>query len=336
VEIARQALDALSYLHDQELIHRDVATDNFMLTRGAGGQLVVKLIDLGIAKSLSSESAEQLTAAATFLGKARYTAPEQFKEQGARHLTKASDVYSFGVVLYELLTGRSPIQGNDLAAIFASHLFEPPLGFELSDPDRRVPPELRALVLRALEKDPAARFESAGAMLAELRCCYDTPVSFADADGVLAAHAAHAAHAAAGGRGGESGNEADGEEDPDRRAYRDLSEATAPSGAGPALKSAVRPRREATTGVAAAAAPASAASQPLAGGVAEPASRQDLIDRLEALPTRELEGGAQDRMTETVILRSSAPSARGPKLLPWIIAAVVLTLLVAAFLLSRG
>ena len=160
LEIARQSLKALGYLHRQKLVHRDVSPDNLMLTRDMDGHPQVKLIDLGIAKALEG-GASELTTTGIFLGKPRYASPEQFGISGGAGLDARSDLYSFGIVLYELLTGQCPISGKDPASFMAGHLLRPPLAFEESDPKGRVPTELRAAVLRSLSKKPEERFESA-------------------------------------------------------------------------------------------------------------------------------------------------------------------------------
>jgi eukaryotic-like serine/threonine-protein kinase len=156
LEIASQALRAMGYLHRHGFVHRDVAPDNLMLTRGVDGEPLVKLIDLGIAKVLAGEGAATTTG--IFLGKPRYASPEQF---GAREIDHRSDLYSFGVVFYELLTGKCPVAGNDPASYMAGHLFRPPLDFAASDPGGALPAELRRIVLRALAKAPGERFASA-------------------------------------------------------------------------------------------------------------------------------------------------------------------------------
>ena len=159
LEIARQSLEALRYLHALGYVHRDVAPDNLMLTKDFSGQPQIKLIDLGIVKHLAG-GGEGLTATGTFLGKVRYSSPEQFSgEKGG--VDQRSDLYSFGVMLYELLTGKCPIVGENLSQLVAAHLFQPPLGFEETDPEGRVPEDIRAAVMKSLAKSPEERFASA-------------------------------------------------------------------------------------------------------------------------------------------------------------------------------
>ncbi len=160
VEICQQALKAFGYLHEKGFVHRDIAPDNLMLTRNYDGRPLVKLIDLGIAKGLSEEAG--LTRTGMFLGKARYAAPEQFESgQGAMVLDQCSDIYSFGVMSYELLTGRSPIAGENFSALIASHLLRPPLDFAKSDPAGRVPERLREIVMKTLAKAREERISTA-------------------------------------------------------------------------------------------------------------------------------------------------------------------------------
>jgi len=160
LEIARQSLRALGYLHMRGFVHRDISLDNLMLTADADGQPLVKLIDLGIAKGLDAGGDNHLTQTGMFIGKLRYSPPEQFRGDGAA-IDGRADIYSFGVVLYELLTGRFPIQGKDPSSLIAGHLFRPPLDFAESDPGGRVPQGLRAAILKALAKEAEDRFASA-------------------------------------------------------------------------------------------------------------------------------------------------------------------------------
>ena len=160
LEIAHQTLLALGYLHRKAIVHRDIAPDNLMLTYDDDSQPIVKLIDLGIAKSLDRPG--DMTTTGVFLGKLKYASPEQFGSLSVgEKLDARSDLYSFGVVLYEMLTGVRPFVGESPTEMLRAHLFSPPIPFSQSDPDGKVPAEVRAAVLRALQKRREDRFLSA-------------------------------------------------------------------------------------------------------------------------------------------------------------------------------
>lgn len=182
LEIGRQSLKAIGHLHRQRIVHRDISPDNLMLTRDVDGLPLVKLIDLGIAKAL--EDGSGATATGVFLGKPRYASPEQFLEIP---VDERSDLYSFGVVFYELLTGRCPIAGHDALSLMAGHLQHPPLSFDESDPDGRIPPDLQAILIGgALEKRPEDRVPTAEELaeaLQEVQARY--PVSGAELEAVF-------------------------------------------------------------------------------------------------------------------------------------------------------
>jgi serine/threonine-protein kinase len=169
LEIAFQALSAVGFLHRRNMVHRDISPDNLMLSRDADGKPLVKLIDLGIVKALESTEATGLTSTGMFIGKVRYASPEQFKSSEGVRLDQRSDLYSFGVVLYELLTGRLPVVGDTASALIAAHLYHPPLGFEVTDPQGRVPAELRELVMALLAKEVEARPKNAEEVQARLQ-----------------------------------------------------------------------------------------------------------------------------------------------------------------------
>src|SRR5262245_59689101 len=144
LQVAHQALCALGYLHRRGVIHRDVAPYNLMLTYDDEHRVVVKLIDLGIAKIVDREM--DLTATGVFLGKPKYASPEQFGTLApGERLDGRSDLYGLGVVLYELLTGIRPYAGKSPIEILRAQHLNLLIPFEESDPMGRVPPLLRAI-----------------------------------------------------------------------------------------------------------------------------------------------------------------------------------------------
>lgn len=163
LEMARQSLRAIGYLHKQGFLHRDVSPDNLMLTLDVDERPLVKVIDLGIAKQQDAEHG--LTQSGMFLGKFRYSSPEHFGAEGAHGVREASDLYSLGIVLHELLTGEYPIRGQGNSQLIAGHLFHPPRPFEETDPEGRIPVPVRALIERSLVKQLGDRWQSAEEMV---------------------------------------------------------------------------------------------------------------------------------------------------------------------------
>jgi serine/threonine-protein kinase len=163
VNIGVQTLAALGYLHSRSLIHRDISPDNLMIARETDGSPLIKLIDLGIAKSLEDNSI--LTQTGNFMGKISYASPEQF----GGVVDARSDFYSLGVVLYELLTAQKPITGATTAACIMAHCQTPPRPFSETDPQGRVPDALRSVVLKALSKKPNDRYQTADEFSAALQ-----------------------------------------------------------------------------------------------------------------------------------------------------------------------
>lgn len=162
VNYADQVLSALSYAHKQNIIHRDIKPANMMLTP----QGVVKLMDFGIARSATDGS---LTSSGTTLGSLNYMPPEQVRGESA---DARSDIYSFGVSLYEMLTGRLPFRGDSQYSLMTAHLNQEPQAPITLRSD--LPAELNEIILMAIAKDPANRFQSADAFRAALK---SVPVS---------------------------------------------------------------------------------------------------------------------------------------------------------------
>lgn len=187
LEITHQSLLALGYLHRRNVVHRDVAPDNLMLTHDEESKPLVKLIDLGIAKELDQSG--NLTATGTFLGKLKYASPEQFGAlPPGEKIDGRSDLYCLGLVLYELVTGSRPFVGETPPEMLRAHLFAPPIPFSQTDPAGKVPAELRAAILRALEKKREDRYASAEDFdrdIASLRHRFTDPKDLDDTGAIL-------------------------------------------------------------------------------------------------------------------------------------------------------
>ena len=167
--LSKQCLSALSYLHRKGIVHRDISPDNIMMTQEEDGTIHAKLIDLGIAKLARAEEQEQLTAADEFIGKLRYSSPEQLtKRASSSGIDGRSDLFSYSVVLYECMTGVCPYGGGSLQDILQHRLHKPPFAFTETDPKGKVGPVLRTAVLRGLEKRPEDRYQDADAYAAAL------------------------------------------------------------------------------------------------------------------------------------------------------------------------
>lgn len=156
--LADQALEALKALHRIDVVHRDISPENLMLTTDSSGHLLVKLIDLGLAKPVA---AGNLTETGVFMGKLKYASPEQVGPKRQEEIGPRTDLYSLGVILYEALTGAAPFLSDTLGGLVYAHLTEPPRPFEVTDSQGRVPADVRETVLRALAKSPAERFSCA-------------------------------------------------------------------------------------------------------------------------------------------------------------------------------
>jgi len=165
-EIAHQVAEALHYIHQNDIVHCDIKTENILLSDsniGKRRQLVVKLLDFGLARSLTASRNSQ-----TLSGTPHYVAPERIRGEPA---SPASDVYSVGILLYEMLTGKVPWDGP-VQHILSGHLEEipkPPSQLRADGLD----PALERLILRSLGKRPPERHKDMAAFLYELRTVMD-------------------------------------------------------------------------------------------------------------------------------------------------------------------
>ncbi len=145
-----QALSGLSYAHQHSVTHRDIKPANIMVTP----QGTVKLTDFGLAKAPADP---RLTDSGAMVGSLHYISPEQVR--GAPGLDARADVYSLGAVLYEMATGRKPFDSDNAFSLMLAHTGQAPRPPIEVDPT--LSPALNGIILRALAKDPAERFQSA-------------------------------------------------------------------------------------------------------------------------------------------------------------------------------
>jgi tRNA A-37 threonylcarbamoyl transferase component Bud32 len=162
--IMEQVCEALSEAHALGIIHRDLKPTNIMLLERDR----VKVLDFGIAKMLNPGGfiPSDLTVTGALVGTPHYMSPEQGM---SKPLTVCSDIYSLGVVLYELCTGKVPFDGPSSVVILIKHAQERPRPFHEVKPDIEIPEIVEKVVMRCLEKDPAARYQSVDELMHDLR-----------------------------------------------------------------------------------------------------------------------------------------------------------------------
>ncbi|MEV0207957.1 Stk1 family PASTA domain-containing Ser/Thr kinase [Streptomyces sp. NPDC050788] len=163
MEMTVGILQGLEYAHRSGIVHRDIKPANVMLTRN--GQ--VKVMDFGIARAMG-DSGMTMTQTAAVIGTAQYLSPEQAKGE---QVDARSDLYSTGCLLYELLTVRPPFVGDSPVAVAYQHVREEAQPPSVFDPE--ITPEMDAIVLKALVKDPNYRYQSADEMRADIEACLD-------------------------------------------------------------------------------------------------------------------------------------------------------------------
>jgi serine/threonine protein kinase len=160
IEVTLQVLAGLEHIHKRGLLHRDISADNVMLAFDADDTLVVKIIDLGVAKDVRAVT--DTTQAGVFVGNPKYMSPEQLGElEEGEVLDGRADLYSLGVVLYEMLVGVPPFDSRTPNGYIVKHLTEAPRSFRTANPQLDLPAGLEAIVLRALAKSRAQRWTSA-------------------------------------------------------------------------------------------------------------------------------------------------------------------------------
>ena len=178
LDIIGQILRALACIHGRDIVHRDIKTANILLQLQPDGRFLAKLTDFGIARAEDEPGIlTQLTALGIQgPGTPMYMAPERIDPQTFGEVCPASDLYAAGVILFELLAGKPPFTGT-MTEVFTAHLMQQPA---LEQLPTGVPDSLRAIVRKALAKQPADRFPDAESFLAALAEIDDSTVLLPD------------------------------------------------------------------------------------------------------------------------------------------------------------
>ncbi len=180
-----QICEALGAVHEEGLVHRDIKPDNIFLHReNNSDEEIVKLLDFGIARPTYNK-ATMLTNYGRVMGTPEYMSPEQCRgptpqqyERGESHLDGRSDIYSLGVLLYQCLTGDVPFpmppDGGTMAIhkVMAGHVMEKPKPPNEVRPDLRIPKNFSDVAMRALEKEPSARFQTMAEFRDAILACF--------------------------------------------------------------------------------------------------------------------------------------------------------------------
>ncbi len=156
ISIAKQTCEGLSEAHGLGVVHRDLKPGNIMIDKEGNA----RVMDFGIARSLKAKG---ITGAGVMIGTPEYMSPEQVE---GKEVDQRSDIYSLGVILYEMVTGRVPVEGDTPFTIGIEHKCESP-----KDPkelNTQVPSDISHLILRCMEKDKEKRYQSAGELISDL------------------------------------------------------------------------------------------------------------------------------------------------------------------------
>src|SRR6202165_2827935 len=165
--IAHDVALGLGAAHRRGIVHRDVKPQNVLVGRDGS----IKLTDFGIASVYKDINAERLTTTGMTLGTVQYYAPEQAQGE---IVSPAADVYALGIVMYEMLTGRTPFDGDTPVAVAMQHIQDPPVPPSQLNPN--IPPALEEIILRCLEKIPEMRLRDGSSLARALEALGETEI----------------------------------------------------------------------------------------------------------------------------------------------------------------
>ena len=177
IDFALQASEAVAAAHANNVIHRDIKPANLFITKGPDNAPVLKVLDFGISKVAKTDGVGSLTQTHTAMGSPLYMSPEQMRS--AKDVDPRTDVWSLGIVLYEMLTGTLPFVADTMPQLCALILETVPPSMKLAVPD--LPDQLDKAVLKAIERDPAERYQDIGEFAAAI-------APFGDASALESAH----------------------------------------------------------------------------------------------------------------------------------------------------